>query len=379
MFDPNMYDWQLSIEEYKRYSRHLVLEEVGATGQSRLKASKVLIVGLGGLGSLASMYLVAAGVGHIGIVDYDSISLSNLQRQILYDTSVISEKKVSVAKLRLNAINPTCKIVTFDTKLISQNASKILLDYDLIVDASDNFFTRYLLNDTAVASNIPIVYGAILKQEGQISVFNYRGGPTYRDLFYEKPHEKITLSCSEGGILGGVAAVISSLQVNEVMKIILGLGNVISGKLLIYNFSTSFFKTVSLNKKVMYSHNFLKTSLRELQIEELGSLLHKTRVDSIGIVSSEIMLHINNDKCLLIDVRTQPEYQIMHLTNAQNIPLALLRNHDCLEFFTSKISEGFYVLIYCSFDSRSITAVNILAEFKIHSFRLLGGLKALGF
>nr|QUE29293.1 moeB [Erythrotrichia welwitschii] len=380
MLDPKLIDSQLSIEEYKRYSRHLVLDEVGKTGQSRLKFSKVLIVGLGGLGSLASMYLASAGIGQIGIVEYDTVSLSNLQRQILYDTRLVNKKKSLVGKARLQYLNPHCRIIVFDTKLSAQNASAIVTDYDVIVDASDNFLTRYLLNDIAVLFNIPVVYGAILRKEGQISVFNYRGGPIFRDLFHENLQHNTALSCSEGGVFGGVVAVISSLQVNEVVKIILGLGNVTSGNLLVYDFSRSIFKTVSLKKKLVYSRKEAAKSLEGLNADEEARYnLMKYNSKNKEVHPSEIMSHVNNKSCLVIDVRTKQEYEIVHLTDAQNVPLKLLLAQPFLDFVRSKIAKDFYLLIYCSADSRSITATNMLSQLQIDSMRLSGGLKALGF
>nr|QUE29470.1 moeB [Erythrotrichia longistipitata] len=379
MLDPILIDVNLSIEEYKRYSRHLILDKVGKLGQSRLKASKVLIVGLGGLGSLASMYLAAAGVGQIGIVEYDRVSVSNLQRQLLYDSHVIDKRKSLVGKLRLEAINPYCNVVVFDTKLTTTNASIIIADYDLIIDASDNFFTRYLINDIAILFNIPVVYGAILNQEGQISVFNYRGGPTYRDLFGKRLSNDIALSCSEGGVFGGVAAVISSLQVNEVIKIILGLGNVLSGKLLIYDFFKVVFKTIVLKKKLFYSRKIVSNNFKELSSEEVKFGVRKDIEESREVYVSEIKGHIDNKSCLVIDVRTKQEYEVIHLMNAKNIPLSLLSTQSTFDFIRSKLNQGFYILIYCSADARSITATNIFSHSSIDSLRLVGGLKALGF
>nr|QUE29704.1 moeB [Erythrotrichia carnea] len=378
MLDPKTIDVHLSIEEYKRYSRHLILNKVGKLGQSRLKASKVLIVGLGGLGSLASMYLAAAGVGQIGIVDYDRVSVSNLQRQVLYDSQLIDQKKSSAGRFKLQAINPYCRVVVFDTKLTTINASVLVADYDLILDASDNFFTRYLINDIAILFNIPVVYGAILNQEGQISVFNYRGGPTYRDLFGKNLQQDIALSCSEGGVFGGVAAVVSSLQVNEVIKIILGLGNVVSGELLIYDFFKATFKNVALKKRLFSSRKVVLNSFEKLSCEEIKLGIVESHKQSIHVESSEIMLHIKNQSCLVIDVRTKQEYEVIHLTNAKNIPLTLLSSQCYLDFIYSKVLEGFYLLVYCSADARSITAMNILSNSHIDALRLVGGLKALG-
>nr|QUE28551.1 moeB [Porphyrostromium boryanum] len=379
MLDPNKFDSQLSIEEYKRYSRHLVLEEVGAIGQMRLKASKVLIVGLGGLGSIASTYLAAAGVGQLGIVDFDRVSVSNLQRQIIYDTESINKKKYLECKSRLIAVNPNCKIVTFDSKLDIFNAFSITADYDLIFDASDNFSTRYLLNDISCVFNIPLVYGAILRGEGQIAVFNYRGGPTYKDFLEESPSDTTTVSCSEGGVLGGVAALISSLQVNEVMKIILGLQNVMSGKVLSYNFSSSTFKTISVGSKFVKSRGLALKSLNDLRLKELDLKSVRSKLLPVEIEASDLQIHVSRKSCVLVDVRTSQEYHTMHLTCAKNVPLSSIKDKSFVNFFVSSLSKGQYLLIYCSSNSRSIAAVNILSDLQIDAYRLIGGLKALGF
>ena len=378
MIDPNVFEERLSMEEYKRYSRHFILDEVGIMGQSRLKFSKVLIVGLGGLGSLASMYLVAAGIGHIGIVDYDVISLSNLQRQVLYDTSVVDQKKAVVGKHRLQKINPRCQIVIFDTKLTTRNAKHIVADYDVIVDASDNFFTRYVLSDISTLYNLPVVYGAILGKIGQLSVFNYKGGPTYRDLFYDKPQGNIIVSCSEGGVFGGVAAVISSMQVNEVMKILLGLRSVMSGKLLIYDFSTALFRTILLRKRLMYSRIDAFKCFENLYVEEANSGFIKSKERVNEIFASEMGSYIEDESCFLIDVRSTMEYKSMHLKNSHNLPLEQLSQNSTAIFLQLKLSEGKYFVVYCSCDSRSLTAVNILTKCGIKSLRLSGGLRALG-
>nr|QUE28171.1 moeB [Sahlingia subintegra] len=379
MLDPIIINRELSVEEYKRYSRHLVLEEIGRMGQQRLKKSKVLIIGLGGLGSLAAMYLASAGIGQLGIVDYDIVSLSNLQRQILYNTEVVKEKKCHVGKLQLEKINPNCNIIVFETKFNTQNASMIVADYDLILDASDNFFTRYLLNDVSILLNKPVVYGAILRTGGQIAVFNYRGGPTYRDLFNDKPQDNVALSCSEGGIIGGVAAVISSLQTNEVLKIILGLRNIISGKLLIYDFNKVTFKTIAISKKKIFCRQSVIHSLKLLEIEEIELGFIKSRSVDKQVLPAKLNSHINNDQCLLVDVRTIQEYESLHLNCAKNIPLTSINQQDSMDFLRSSIVNGKYILIYCSHNSRSIAAIRILASYQICALRLQGGMKALGF
>ncbi|GIW24010.1 molybdopterin-synthase adenylyltransferase MoeB [Meiothermus sp.] len=224
-----------SKEELDRYARHIVLPGVGGAGQARLKQSSVLVVGAGGLGSPVLMYLAAAGVGRLGIVEMDRVALSNLQRQVLFDTEHIGQPKAEVARARLNGLNPHIEIHTHTLKLDSHNALEILAPYDLVVDCSDNFPTRYLVNDACVLLDKPLVYGAIHQFEGQLSVFHYQGGPCYRCLFPNPPQPGTVPNCSEAGVFGVLPGVIGSLMATEALKLLLGQGEVLSGKLLLYD------------------------------------------------------------------------------------------------------------------------------------------------
>src|SRR6202789_2647768 len=231
---------QLTTDEMARYSRHLILPEVGMEGQQRLKAAKVLCVGTGGLGSPMALYLAAAGIGTLGLVDFDVVDASNLQRQIIHSTKDIGRKKLDSAEEKLTALNPALKVVKHETMLSSANALEILKDYDVIADGTDNFPTRYLVNDASVLLGKPNVYASIFQFEGQVSVFNYRNaqgqlGPNYRDLYPSPPPPGLVPSCAEGGVLGVLPGIIGSLQALEVIKVITGVGEPLSGRFYIFD------------------------------------------------------------------------------------------------------------------------------------------------
>ncbi len=239
---------ELNNAEIARYSRHLILDEVGMEGQRRLKAGSVLCVGTGGLGSPLLMYLAAAGVGRIGMVDFDVVDASNLQRQILHGTSQVGVRKVISAAERIADINPHIQLDVYEEALTSDNALRILEPYDVVVDGTDNFPTRYLVNDACVILGKPNVYGSIFKFEGQASVFNYRGGPQYRDLYPEPPPPGLVPSCAEGGVLGILPGVVGCIQATETLKILLGAGETLSGRLLLYDALHMTFRTLKLRK-----------------------------------------------------------------------------------------------------------------------------------
>ncbi|CBJ31882.1 molybdopterin biosynthesis protein MoeB [Ectocarpus siliculosus] len=239
---------ELNQDEVRRYSRHLILPDVGVKGQRRLKASSVLAVGTGGLGSPALLYLAAAGVGRLGIVDDDVVDESNLQRQVIHGTATLGKPKVDSARDRMLDVNPHIKVETFHEQLTSENALRICGGYDVVLDGSDNFPTKYLVNDACEILGIPNVYGAILGFEGQMSVFTYKGGPTYRDLLPTPPPPGLVPSCAEGGVLGILPGVVGCIQATEVIKILLGKGDVLSGRLLVYDALKMSFKESDLRK-----------------------------------------------------------------------------------------------------------------------------------
>ncbi|CAB4614330.1 MAG: molybdopterin-synthase adenylyltransferase MoeB [Actinobacteria bacterium] len=259
---------QLTAEQRNRYQRHLSLPEVGVEGQSKLLSSKVLLLGAGGLGSPAAMYLAAAGVGTIGIVDMDVVDASNLQRQILHNIDRVGERKVDSAKKTLTMINPDVDVVTYDTRLCAENVIEILTGYDVIVDGADNFPSRYLLNDASVKLGIPVVHGSIFRFEGMVSVFHPVLGPTYRDMVPEPPPSELAPSCSEAGVLGVLPGIVGSIQALEALKILLNLGESLIGKILAIDTTEMTFRTFKLqrdpNNAVTYD-NRERIQIRDLE------------------------------------------------------------------------------------------------------------------
>lgn len=239
---------ELTREEFLRYGRHLIIPEVGLKGQKKLKSASVLIVGAGGLGSPLAFYLTAAGVGRIGIVDFDVVDFSNLQRQIIHTTKDVGRSKLESAREKLSALNPNVKIETYETRLTSENALEIIKDYDIVVDGTDNFPTRYLVNDACVLLKKPNVYGSIFRFEGQVSVFYAEKGPCYRCLYQEPPPPGLVPSCAEGGVLGVLPGIIGTLQALEVIKLILGVGRPLIARLLLFHALKMSFRELKLRK-----------------------------------------------------------------------------------------------------------------------------------
>ncbi|MGC8834867.1 MAG: molybdopterin-synthase adenylyltransferase MoeB, partial [Armatimonadota bacterium] len=306
----------LSKDEILRYSRHLIMPEVGLEGQKRLKSASVLLVGAGGLGSPAAMYLAAAGVGRIGIVDYDVVDFTNLQRQILYSTPEVGLPKLECARRRLEALNPNVRIDLHETKLSSENALDILRDYDVVIDGTDNFPTRYLVNDACVILGKPNVYGSIFRFDGQASVFCAKGGPCYRCLFPEPPPPGMVPSCAEGGVLGILPGIVGTIQAAEAIKLILGRGNPLIGRLLILDVLGMRIRELSIQKDprcpvcgpnpsitklIDYEFFCGLTTAPKLSPEfEIAPLELKQRLETGGRV-------------VVLDVRTPEEWEICRL------------------------------------------------------------------
>ena len=370
--DPNSVE--LSHEEIKRYSRHLIMPEVALTGQKKLKAASVLLVGTGGLGSPLAMYLAAAGVGRLGLVDYDVVDASNLQRQVIHGTSTIGKLKVESARERIHDINPYIQVDVFNELFTSANALDIARPYDIIIDGTDNFPTRYLVNDVCVLLGKPNVYGSIYRFEGQVSVFWAKHGPCYRCLFPEPPPPGLVPSCAEGGVLGVLPGTVGTLQATEAIKLIIGAGDSLIGRLLLYDALTMQFDLLKLQKNpdcLICSDHPKITAL--IDYEEFCGMPQNDHQDtgSAGkdwdITPVELAQKLKADPGLrVIDVREPHEWEIVHLDNAQLIPLGSLaaRMHE--------LDSAEDIVLHCKTGARSTRALELL---RTAGFRKVKNLK----
>jgi adenylyltransferase/sulfurtransferase len=325
-------------EEQRRYSKQTILPEIGLEGQEKLRAAKVLVIGAGGLGCPILQYLTAAGVGTIGIADGDKIDISNLQRQVLYTEQEIGQSKALVAESKLKLLNPNIQLNVHNSFITNENVLEILAPYDIIVDGSDNFPTRYLVNDACVILGKPLVFGAIYKFEGQVSVFNYKGGPTYRCLFPEAPGEGESPNCADIGVIATLPGMIGTIQANEVIKMIIGVGEVLSGKLLVMN-------TLTLEN---YFFNF-KLIPENKQIKHLPGWQDacKTLPTISSITYDELQTCLkNNPQTQLIDVREVEEHAISNIGGI-NIPLSRFESEY------SAIDPQQDIILYCASGTRS--------------------------
>jgi adenylyltransferase/sulfurtransferase len=352
----------LTHDEILRYSRHLLMPEVGLDGQRRLKASSVLIIGTGGLGSPVSMYLTAAGVGRIGLVDYDVVDFTNLQRQIAHGTSTIGERKVLSAHNRLHDINPAVQFDLYDEPFTSENAFRIAEPYDVIIDGTDNFPTRYLSNDVAVLTGKPNVYGSIFRFEGQVSVFWAKEGPCYRCLFPEPPPPGLVPSCADAGVFGVLPGTIGTLQATEALKLLLGIGEPLIGKLLLYDALAMSFEELRLKKNPkcrICSDAPVITELIDYE-EFCGVPGHDVEEDRLSseweIEPHQVAERLGQGEELrLIDVREPHELKISQIKDAQLIPLGSLAS----EMHTLDSADD--IILFCKSGSRSARALELLA------------------
>ncbi|MEB3120806.1 MAG: molybdopterin-synthase adenylyltransferase MoeB [Snowella sp.] len=378
MLNPNLTEIELSKDEYQRYSRHIILPEVGLDGQKRLKAASVLCVGTGGLGSPLLLYLAAAGVGRIGIVDFDIVDSSNLQRQIIHGTSWVGKPKVESAKNRILEINPFCQVDLYETPLSSANALDIIKPYDIVIDGTDNFPTRYLTNDACVLLDKPNIYGSIFRFEGQATVFNYQGGPNYRDLYPEPPPPGMVPSCAEGGVLGVLPGIIGTIQATEAIKIILGAENTLSGRLLLFNAWDMKFRELKLRpnperpviKELIDYEQFCgipqakaaeeaeKSTMTEMTVSELKTLMDNGPQDFV-----------------LIDVRNPNEYEIARIPGSVLIPLPDIEEGKGIEQ-VRELLNGHRLIAHCKLGGRSAKALGILKEAGIEGINVKGGITA---
>lgn len=378
MLNPNLDEIQLTKDDYERYSRHLILPEVGLEGQKRLKAASVLCIGTGGLGSPLLLYLAAAGIGRIGIVDFDVVDTSNLQRQVIHGTSWVGKPKIESAKNRIHEINPYCQVDLYETRLSSENALEILQPYDIVVDGTDNFPTRYLVNDACVLLNKPNVYGSILRFEGQATVFNYEGGPNYRDLFPEPPPPGMVPSCAEGGVLGILPGIIGLIQATETVKIVLGQGNTLSGRLLLYNALEMKFRELKLRPNPIRPviENLIDyeqfCGIPQAKAEEA-----KQQMESQEMTVKDLkeLLDSGAKDFVLLDVRNPNEYDIAKIPGSVLVPLPDIENGNGVAK-VKEILNGHRLIAHCKMGGRSAKALAILKEAGIVGTNVKGGITA---
>jgi len=350
----------LSKEEIMRYSRHLIMPEVGMEGQLKLKQAKVLCIGTGGLGAPLGLYLAAAGVGRIGLVDFDKVDLTNLQRQILFDTKDIGRPKIEAATNRLRDLNPDIQIDTFETRLTSENALDILKDYDIVVDGTDNFPTRYLVNDACVILGKPNVYGSIFRFEGQITIFAYPGGPCYRCLYPEPPPPGLVPSCAEGGVLGVLPGIVGAIQAAETLKLIIGKGESLVGRLLLFDALAMRFRELKLRKNpectVCGEH---PTITNLIDYEEFCGIRGEESASPAQAAVPEISPRElkarldRGDDLFVLDVREPHEYQICNL-GGHLIPLGELSRR------VNELDSSREIVAHCRSGKRSAEAVEFL-------------------
>ena len=378
MLNPNLDDIQLTKEDYERYSRHLILPEIGVDGQKRLKAASVLCIGTGGLGSPLILYLAAAGVGRIGLVDFDVVDYSNLQRQIIHGTSWVNKPKIESAKHRILEINPHCQVDLHNTRLSSDNALKIFEPYDIVVDGTDNFPTRYLVNDACVLLNKPNVYGSIFRFEGQATVFNYEDGPNYRDLYPEPPPPGLVPSCAEGGVLGILPGIIGVIQATETIKIILGEGNTLSGRLLLYNSLDMTFRELKLRpnpvrpvieKLIDYEQFCGIPDAKAAEAEQ------KAAMNEMSVTDLKSLIDSGADDYVLLDVRNPNEYEIAKIPGSVLIPLPDIENGTGIEK-VRELVNGHKLIAHCKMGGRSAKALSILKDAGIEGTNVTGGILA---
>ncbi|MCB8752795.1 molybdopterin-synthase adenylyltransferase MoeB [Planktothrix agardhii] len=378
MLNPNLDEIQLTKDDYERYSRHLILPEVGLEGQKRLKAASVLCIGTGGLGSPLLLYLAAAGIGRIGIVDFDVVDTSNLQRQIIHGTAWVGKPKIESAKNRILEINPACQVDLYNTRISSENALDLLRPYDVIVDGTDNFPTRYLVNDACVLLNKPNVYGSIFRFEGQATVFNYQDGPNYRDLYPEPPPPGMVPSCAEGGVLGILPGMIGVIQATETVKIILEKGQTLSGRLLLYNALEMTFRELKLRpnpvrpviEKLIDYEQFC--GIPQAQEQEAKQ---KMDIPEITVEELKQLLDSGADDFLLIDVRNPHEYEIAKIPGSVLIPLPDIEQGKGIEQ-VKELLNGHRLIAHCKSGMRSGKALGILKEAGISGTNVKGGILA---
>lgn len=367
-------DVNLSHEEIRRYSRHLIMPEVGMSGQKKLKAASVLLIGAGGLGSPLAMYLAAAGVGRLGLVDYDTVDFSNLHRQIIHGTKDVGRLKLESAKDRILDINPHVQVDTYEVPLTSANALELFAPYDIVIDGTDNFPTRYLTNDACVLLGKPNVYGSIFRFEGQASVFYAKEGPCYRCLFPEPPPPGLVPSCAEGGVLGVLPGTIGAIQATEAIKLILGVGEPLIGRLLLYDATTMTFDEVRLRKNPdcpICGDNPTLTELIDYE-QFCGMPAHDHSLFASGngssiptITPKELKTRLDaGDDLFILDVREPHEWEI---SNLEDLGAVLIPKGQILEHL-GELDTAREIVVHCQMGGRS---AQVVRELQDHGFRKL--------
>jgi len=378
MLPPDISGVELSSDEIARFSRHLILPEVGMEGQKRLKGSSVLCVGTGGLGSPLLLYLAAAGVGRLGIVDFDVVDHSNLQRQVIHGTSWVGKPKIESAKARILEINPHCQVDLYETALTSENALEIIRPYDIVCDGTDNFPTRYLVNDACVLLGKPNVYGSIFRFEGQATVFNLDAeSPNYRDLFPEPPPPGLVPSCAEGGVVGVLPGIIGVIQATEAVKIITGIGTTLSGRLLLFDALKMSFRELKLRPsperpvidKLIDYQEFCGVGGTAPGQEEAGA------VESISVAELKTLLDTSSDELVLLDVRMPQEAEIATIPGAVLVPLDQIENGTAIEQVRA-LAAGKRLYAHCKLGGRSAKALIALKREGIEGINVSGGIDA---
>ncbi len=361
---------QLSSSEYKRYGRHITLPEIGVEGQKKLKKAKVLVVGAGGLGSPIILYLAAAGVGTLGIIDFDLVEETNLQRQVLYDMTHIGSLKAESAKEKVLQLNPHIKVNTYNEAINTNNALSIIKQYDIVLDGTDNFSSRYLVNDACVLLGKTNVYGSIYRFDGQVSVFNYKDGPCYRCLYPSPPPPNLIPSCAEGGVLGILPGIIGTLQVNEALKIILGIGKSLKGRFVLFDALKMEFNEMKAKKNPKCDICGEKPTIKSLKETKFNCKLSnsKKEVNHKTISPPELKNLIDQkEKPLIIDLREAFELEIVKLENSIHIPLKELKS-KIFEFKTNK-----EIILLCKSGIRSSAACEELIKNNFKNLKSLEG------
>ena len=363
----------LTEDEVERYKNHLSLKEIGFKGQLKLKNSSVVCIGAGGLGSSVLLYLAAAGIGKIGIVDNDQVEKSNLQRQIIHETNTVGNLKIHSARERIKRINPNIEVLTFNKRIDSENVIEIIKDFDIICDCSDNFGTRYLINDACLILNKALVFGSVQGFEGQISVFNLnKKSPNLRDLLPESPVKNNIPSCEEFGVVGVSTGLIGILQVNEIIKIILKKGEILDGKIMIFDLLNMNIKTLNL-KSDKLNKNIKNLSQFEDFYEEI-ECQDDIEINKINAKEFNTLYKGKSNKILIIDVRETAEFNKFSIKGSISIPLNFLKQKSHLEFIKHESLDK-EIFTLCQLGKRSEKASKILMKFKIPSKSIEGGIK----